>query len=83
MRGQNEGQQAVFTLLTPDQAVPLDHPARRIKALADEQLKELSPLFDQMYSKFVSDDMSARRSAKAIRLFAETIGGREHVHDRR
>ena len=52
MRGQNEGQQAVFTLLTPDQAVPLDHPARRIKALADEQLKELSPLFDEMYSKF-------------------------------
>lgn len=43
-------QQAGFSLVQPAQRVPKDHPIRRIKTMADEQLKELSPLFDEMYA---------------------------------
>lgn len=50
MRGRNEGQQAIFTLVTPAQAVPADHPIRKIKDLADQELRALSPVFDQMYA---------------------------------
>jgi hypothetical protein len=34
----------------PAQRVPSAHPIRRIKALADEELRKLSPVFDDMYS---------------------------------
>src|SRR6516165_5682005 len=50
MRGKAEGQQAIFTLVTPAQVVPADHPIRRIKDLADRELALLSPVFDHMYS---------------------------------
>jgi hypothetical protein len=39
----------MLCLLSPESAVPKDHPIRRIKALADEVLRELSPKFDAMY----------------------------------
>jgi len=34
--------------ISTDEAVSADHPLRRIKQLADEALKELSPTFDAM-----------------------------------
>ena len=48
MRGPTT-RQAAFTAITPDQKVPRNHPIRRIKALVEPVLKELSPLFDEMY----------------------------------
>jgi transposase len=51
MRGKNHGQQAIFTLVTPAQVVPADHPIRKIKELADRELENLSPVFDKMYSE--------------------------------
>jgi hypothetical protein len=44
MRGKNQGQQAIFTLVTPAQVVPADHPIRKIKELADRELENLSPV---------------------------------------
>lgn len=49
MRGDVK-QQAAFTLVQPAQRVPKDHPIRRIKELADAELRRLSPVFDEMYS---------------------------------
>ena len=40
----------MLMLMSPEAMVPKDHPARRIKKLADEALAELSPVFDAMYS---------------------------------
>ncbi len=48
MRGPTT-RQAAFTAITADQKVPRNHPIRRIKALVEPVLKELSPLFDEMY----------------------------------
>jgi transposase len=50
MRGQKETQSSMLMLMSPEAMVPKDHPARRIKKLADEALAELSPVFDAMYS---------------------------------
>lgn len=49
MRGRTS-RQATFTAITPDQKVPKNHPIRRIRALVEPVLKELSPVFEEMYA---------------------------------
>jgi len=49
MRGRTT-RQAAFTAITPDQKVPKNHPIRRIKALVEPVLRELSPGFEAMYA---------------------------------
>ncbi len=49
MRGKTT-RQATFTAITPEQKVPQGHPIRRIRALVEPVLKELSPVFDEMYA---------------------------------
>jgi len=49
MRGRSEQQATMLTLMGPEQRVPKDHPIRRIKELADAELRRLSPVFDEMY----------------------------------
>ena len=49
MRGQST-RQAAFTAITPDLKVPKNHPIRRIRALVEPMLKELSPAFAEMYA---------------------------------
>jgi transposase len=51
MRGEVERQVPMLTLTTPEQRVPKDHPIRRIKQVADAELRALSPVFDGMYSE--------------------------------
>ncbi len=48
MRGFDQPQATMLTLVNPEPRVPSNHPIRRIKPLAEAALKELSPLFEQM-----------------------------------
>ena len=75
----------MLCLLSPESAVPKDHPIRRIKALADDVLRELSPLFDQMYGAVGRPSVPPERLLKATilmalysvrseRLFCEQLG---------
>lgn len=50
MRGAQTKQSSMLCLMSPEERVPLEHPLRRIKTLADAALRELSPTFDAMYS---------------------------------
>ena len=50
MRGQNNRQDAMFSYISLDSRIPQDHPLRPIRRMADEALKGLSPLFDELYS---------------------------------
>jgi transposase len=70
MRGRNESQVTMLSLVTPDQRVPKDHPLRRVKALADEALAALSPTFDAMYSKVGRPSIPPERLLKATLLMA-------------
>ncbi len=50
MRGMPEKQDTMFSLRTPGDRVPKEHPLRRTKDMADVALAALSPTFDAMYS---------------------------------
>ena len=50
MRGEVDPQADMWCLVSPESRVPKGHPLRRIKALVDEALGGLSPLFDELYA---------------------------------
>jgi transposase len=50
MRGDLTNETAMWSYVSPEQRVPADHPLRPIKKMVDTALRELSPLFDRMYS---------------------------------
>ena len=70
MRGEAERQIGMLTLVTPEQRIRGDHPLRRVKSLADAALKDLSPTFQQMYSKTGRPSIPPERLLKASLLMA-------------
>ena len=50
MRGEERRQRTMLMVVNLEERISKEHPLRRIKSLADMALKELSPIFDQMYS---------------------------------
>jgi transposase len=70
MRGHDRPQSTMLTLVNPEQRVPAHHPIRLIKALAEVALKELSPLFEQMYSEVGRPSIPPERLLKASLLMA-------------
>jgi transposase len=70
MRGENGRQRAILVIFDAEQRVPQGHPLRRIKALADAALVELSPRFDQMYSALGRLSIPPERLLKASLLMA-------------
>ena len=70
MRGEVTKQQSMLMLRSAEDVVPKEHPLRRVKALADAALKELSPVFQGMYSPGGRDSVPPERLLKASLLMA-------------
>jgi len=70
MRGEERRQRAMLVMINPEQRVPKGHPLRRIKALADAALAQLSPVFDEMYSAVGRPSIPPERLLKASLLMA-------------
>ena len=70
MRGEERRQRAMLVVIDPEQRVPKGHPLRRIKALADATLAQLSPTFDAMYSAVGRPSIPPERLLKASLLMA-------------
>ena len=70
MRGHDRPQTTMLTVVNPEQRVPANHPIRLIKELAEVALKELSPLFEQMYSEVGRPSIPPERLLKASLLMA-------------
>jgi transposase len=70
MRGTEKKQATMLTTLSPEKAVPPKHPLRKVKALADEALRELSSEFDEMYSTTGRPSTPPERLLKASLLMA-------------
>ena len=51
MRGIDHQQADMFSYLSPEQRVRKDHPLRVVRAMTDEILDSMSPLFDAMYAE--------------------------------
>ena len=60
----------MLTLVQPEHRIPADHPIRRIKALADAELRRLSPVFARMYADRGRPSIPPERLLKACLLIA-------------
>ena len=65
MRGLVNPQADMLALISPEAVVPADHPVRRIKRLLDEVLRDLSPLFAEMYAQDGRPSIPPERLLKA------------------
>ena len=65
MRGQVNPQSDMLCLISPASRVPQQHPLRQVKALVDEVLHDLSPLFDEMYAELGRPSIPPERLLKA------------------
>lgn len=70
MRGQKDSQATMLAFVDIEGRVPPNHPLRTIKAVADEALAELSPLFDSMYAEVGRPSIPPERLLKASLLIA-------------
>ena len=60
----------MLVLMAPETLIPARHPARDVKRLADECLRELSGLFDQMYARVGRPSIPPERLLKSMLLMA-------------
>src|SRR5450830_1311514 len=66
MRGDDSGQPGVFSYISAEERVPLDHPLRPIREMVDKALKELSPLFESLYSRFGRPSIAPEKLLRAL-----------------
>jgi transposase len=70
MRGVADKQGMMLLVLNLEDRVHQDHPLRRIKVMADEELKKLSPVFKRMYSHTGRPSIPPERILKSLLLIA-------------
>jgi transposase len=70
MRGRQERQVSMLAFIDMETRIPLDHPLRTIKYMADEALADLSPLFDAMYAEIGRPSIPPERLLKASLLIS-------------
>jgi transposase len=70
MRGKTSPQTSMLFLQSPEEVVPKNHPLRRVKALADAALNELSGVFEAMYSDGGRPSVPPERLLKSSLLMA-------------
>ena len=70
MRGETTKQSAMLLRVTTDELVPKDHPIRRIRAIVEGVLSELSPQFEAMYARQGRPSIPPEHLLKATLLMA-------------
>ena len=70
MRGRAQNQSSMLCLLSPESRVPLEHPLRGIKAIADRALRCLAETFDAMYARDGRPSVPPERLLKGQLLLA-------------
>src|SRR3954453_8854799 len=68
MRGFDKQQSAMFSYVSTEARVPLNHPLRPVRKMVDEALKALSPLFDQMYASFGRPSIAPEKLLRSLLL---------------
>jgi transposase len=68
MRGGDIQQSAMFSYLSPEQRVPVNHPLRAIRQICDEILAQLSGLFATMYSEIGRPSVAPEKLLRALLL---------------
>ena len=69
MRGDGiEPQPHMWSYVPLEQRIPADHPLRPLRAMVDVVLRELSPQFDQLYSKVGRPSIPPEHLLRALLL---------------
>lgn len=68
MRGSEDFQEEMFSYGSLSQRVPLDHPLRQVRALADEAMGSLEGSFAAMYSKLGRPSIAPEQMLRALLL---------------
>jgi transposase len=68
MRGEDPKQEAMFSYVSPEQRVPLEHPLRPIREMVDTILKEMSPRFARLYADVGRPSIAPERLLRALLL---------------
>ncbi len=58
----------MFSYVSAEKRVPLDHPLRRVREMVDTALVEMSPELAQMYSRYGRPSIAPERLLRALRL---------------
>lgn len=68
MRGDDRQQGAMFSYVSLEQRVPENHPLRRIRAMVDQALVELSAAFESLYSRVGRPSIPPEKLLRALLL---------------
>ena len=68
MRGNNEEQDHMFSYRSAAERVPMDHPLRSVKEMANRALKELSADFERMYAPTGRPSIPPEKLIRALLL---------------
>jgi transposase len=66
MRGADEQQEWMFSYISAEKRVPKDHPLRSIRTMVDAILKDMSPLFEGLYSKVGRPSIAPEKLLRAL-----------------
>jgi transposase len=58
----------MFSYLSPEERVPVEHPLRAVRKMVDAVLQALSPAFDAMYASFGRPSIAPEKLLKALLL---------------
>jgi transposase len=70
MRGDDRSAEGFFSYVRLEERIPTDHPLRKIRALVDVALTELSPTFDKLYANDGRPSIPPERLLRALLLQA-------------
>jgi transposase len=56
----------MFSYVSPEERVPLEHPLRPVRRMVDEALKALSPSFNRMYAAFGRPSIAPEKLLRAL-----------------
>jgi transposase len=68
MRGEDQGQQGIFSYVSLEQRVPAEHPLRAVRKVVDEIFRRMSKQFDGLYSATGRPSIAPERLLRALLL---------------
>ncbi len=68
MRGEDAGQVAAFSYVSPEQRVPKEHPLRPLLKIVNDVLGRMSPLFEKLYSHTGRPSIPPEKLLRALLL---------------
>jgi transposase len=68
MRGDDGEQGSMFSYRSLEERIPRDHPLRPMRAMVDEVLEEVSPLFAELYTNTGRPSIPPERLLRALLL---------------